>query len=141
MEFIKNREWPPERAQKAYNDGYFAEAIQTLHGWLEIKCREMFMLVGGIYFNTDLSDTWDITDEISLNNIIKNLLVLGQITKEEYQDLQQLNTMRNKIIHQMFKEPYEKEFKGIPKKEYDAVFKISLQYSDLLQEKIDNLVG
>ena len=139
MEYIKNKGWPPERAKKAYNDGYFAEAIQILHGWLESKCREMLKIIGSSHFKTNLSDTWDITDEISLNNIIKILFVLGQITREEYEGMQELNTMRNKIIHQMFKEPYEKEFKGILKEEYDTVFNRSLEYSQLMDEKFETL--
>jgi len=139
MEYIKNRGWPPEVAKKAYNDGYYAEAIQTLHGWLESQCREMLKIVGSVHFQTNLSDTWDITDEISLNNIIKTLFVLGQITKEEYEGLQELNTVRNKIIHQMFKEPYDKEFKGILKEQYDTVFNRSLEYSQLLQEKLEKV--
>jgi len=141
MKYINNKGWPPERAVKAYNEGYFAEAIQILHGWIELKCQELLKLVGSIHFNTELSDTWDITDEIPLNYIIKTLFILGQITKEEYQGLQQLNKMRNKIIHQMFKDPYEDEFKGIPKKEYDYVFKKSCKYSKLLEKKIVELVG
>lgn len=141
MEYINNRQWPTDRAKKAYDNGYFAEAIQTLHGWIESQSREMLKLVGSIHFNTKLSDTWDITDEISLSNILKVLFVLGQITKDEYDGMQDLNSMRNKIIHQMYKEPYEKEFKGIPKKEYDCVFNASMEYCELLQEKLVKLVG
>ena len=110
MEYIRRKGWPTDCAKKAYDEEYFAEAIQTLHGWLESQSREMLKLVGSIYFNTKLSDTWDITDEISLGNILKVLFILGQITKEEYEGMQRLNAMRNKIIHQMFKEPYEKKF-------------------------------
>ena len=87
MEYINNRQWPTDRAKKAYDNGYFAEAIQTLHGWLESQSQEMLKLVGCRYFKTNLSDTWDITDEISLSNILKVLFVLGQITKEEYDKL------------------------------------------------------
>lgn len=141
MKYIKNKGWPPERAKEAYNDGYFAEAIQILHGWIEIKCRELLKLVGNVHFDTELCDTWDITEEIPLNNIIKTLFILGQITKEEYHGFEKLNRMRNKIIHQMFKDPYDEEFKGIPKNEYDSVFKRSLEYSQLLEEKIVDLVG
>ena len=141
MEYINNRQWPTDRAKKAYDEGYYAEAIQTLHSWLEVICREMLGLVGSVYFKTKLSDTWDITDEISLSNILKVLFILGQITKEEYDGMQELNSMRNKIIHQMYKDPYEKEFKGIPKTEYDRVFNSSLEYCELLQEKNEKLVG
>lgn len=139
MEYVKSRGWPTDLAKKAYDDGYFAEAIQTLHGWIESQCREMLKLVGSEHFKTKLSDTWDMTDEISLVNIIKILFVLGQITKEEYEGLLELNSMRNKIIHQMFKDPYEKEFKGISKEEYDKVFSKSLGSSELLQEKMNKL--
>ena len=39
----------------------------------------------------------------------------------------------------MFKEPYDKEFKGILKEQYDTVFNRSLEYSQLLQEKLEKV--
>ncbi len=77
MKYIKCTGWPLTRATQAYNDEYFTEAIQTIHGWIESQCHEMLKLIGASHFKTKLSDTWDITDEISLSNILKILFILG----------------------------------------------------------------
>ena len=88
MEYIKKRGWPPDCAQDAYDNAYFIEAIQVLHAWLECKCRELVMLVGAVYFDAELSDTWDIVDGISFKDTVKILFALNQISKQEFEDLQ-----------------------------------------------------
>ena len=35
MEYIRIRDWPPDHAYEAYKRGYFVEAIQVLHGYIE----------------------------------------------------------------------------------------------------------
>ncbi len=140
MEYIKWKEWPPDRAKKAYDEGYYIEAMQTLHGMLEIKCQELFMLIGAEHYKQKHAEIWDISNEIPFNMLLKVLFVLGQISKEEFDNLQSLNSIRNKIIHQMFKEPYEKEYLGVPKNIYDEVFNRSLEFTAIIEERIHKIV-
>jgi hypothetical protein len=35
---------PIEHAKKAYSEGYFLEAIQVVHGFLELQMRELIYL-------------------------------------------------------------------------------------------------
>ena len=60
MEYIKSSKVPDERAQKAYEAGYYIEAIQTLHGFIENQARSFLMLVGCVYCNSKQKETWDL---------------------------------------------------------------------------------
>jgi len=140
MEYIRYRSSPPDHARKAYEEGYFVEAIQVLHGFIESQARALLMLVGRVHFGTQFSDTWDTTDEIPYKDVIKALLAVGQVSKQECADLLQINSMRNKMIHQIFKEPYEKAHPGLPKDQYDKVFQQALEWADLMGEKGDIII-
>lgn len=139
-EYIKIRDWPPDHARDAYNRGFFVEAIQVLHGWIECQARGLLKLIGSVHFSTDLDDTWDSVDEIPYKDIIKVLLAVGQITKNESADLLQINSFRNKMIHQIFKDPLEKIHYGVPKQEYDDIFKQAMHWADLMLEKNEAII-
>jgi hypothetical protein len=136
MEYIKPNSLPWEYAQNAYNDGHYIEASQILHGYLENKLQELLMMVGSGNFNTNFKDTWDVVNQIPFIHTLKALFVIGRINKAEYNSLLKLNKMRNKIMHQLFLEPYEKDNPGIPKRDFDDVFKKSLKAVHLIEEKI-----
>jgi hypothetical protein len=141
MEYIKSYGMPDEQAQKAYEDGYYIEAIQTLHGFIENQARSFLMLVGCIHFKSKQEETWDLSDTISLNDALKVLRVLNQISEEEFVQLKKFNALRNKIIHQIYKEPYEKEYLGVPKKEYDEIFLESKRQVYFFTRKCEEIVG
>ncbi|SIS16506.1 hypothetical protein SAMN05878276_2752 [Aquipseudomonas alcaligenes] len=50
------------------------------------------------------------------------------------------NSMRNKIIHQIFKEPYEDIHDGVPRAEYDAVFRRTLEQIEFFTRKNEDIV-
>lgn len=116
MEYIKPEKLPNELAIEAYESGHYIESIQLLHGWLENQAQEFLMLVGSVHFDSKLDDTWSVTDSLSFNNCIKALFILNQIDKDQYNEFREFNSMRNKIIHQIFRTPKEEIWKGIPKK-------------------------
>jgi len=140
MDYIKLDIWPTDHAKKAYENGYFIEAIQVLHSWIECQSRSLLMLVGSIYFDIELSNIWDIIDTIAYKDVVKTLFSLGQLTKNDLNSLLELNSLRNKIIHQFIKEPYKKEYKGIPKKLYDRVFNQSLEYAEIISNKNEKII-
>ena len=127
MEYIRPNSTPDKLAVDAYANGNYIEAIQLLHSWLENQAQELLKIVGSEYFNAKLEETWNITDTLSFNICIKVLFILNQISSIEYDDFREFNSLRNKIIHQIYKEPYEKEFLGIPKQHYDKVYEKSLE--------------
>ena len=140
MEYITyKKEYPPELAQEAYEKGFYIEAIQIVHAWMESQVRELIMLVGAVNFGATLSETWDVAAEISFLDTVKVLFVLGQFTAEEFTRFRGLNSLRNKIIHQVYREPYEKEYKGVPKRHYDEVFRKSLEDGHLVEKKCISL--
>ena len=84
MEYIKPKSLPDTLAKRAYKEGHYVEAIQHLHGFLENQARSLLMLVGCVHFNAKQKETWNLSDTISLNNALKVLRILNQITQEEY---------------------------------------------------------
>jgi len=140
-EYIRIRDWPPDHAHETYEKGYYVEAIQVLHGWIEAQARGLLMLVGSVHFSTELADTWDSVDEMSYKDVIKALLAVVQLSKQEIVDLLRINSVRNKMIHQIFKEPYEKIHKGFLKSEFDLVFRDAMLWADKMREKNEDIVG
>jgi len=136
-EFIRIIEWPTEHAQKAYDNKNYVEALQVLHGWIENKLQEILILIGSIDFNMDSSKTWDIANQVNYINAARVLFILSQLSDSEYQKIIKFNSLRNQLIHKLFHEPYEKEYKGILKKEYDNVFNHGKQLAELLQRKTE----
>lgn len=143
MEYIKfgtQNNSPEEAAKKAYANGYYIEAIQTLHGFIENQANELLLLIGCEIFNSKQIDIWDLAYERSFSDTLKVLRILNQITQEEYIDFKKFNSLRNKIIHQYYKEPYEKIYDGIPKREYDEVFKETIKQIHFFGSKSDELI-
>src|SRR5690606_38780264 len=84
-EFVRIREWPPDYAEKVFADGYYLEALQTLHGWIERKLTELLLLqrvrLGAS--NETWNKAWDTSIEFSLINAAKALFVIGALSEKE----------------------------------------------------------
>jgi hypothetical protein len=139
-EFIRIRTWVTEHAQTAYDGKHYIEAIQVLHGWIENKLQEILILTGSIDYNVDLEKTWDIANQIGLIASAKMLFIISKLSEDEYQKLTKFNQLRNQVIHKIFLEPYEKIYEGVPKKQYDEVFKIGTNLAEQLQRKTEEMI-
>ncbi|WP_040495092.1 hypothetical protein [Fulvivirga imtechensis] len=139
-EFIRIRNWPTDHAEKAYKDGNYIEALQVLHGWIESRFQELLHLYGVIDCKQDSEKIWDIVNQINFINSAKVLYILNILSENEYQQSVKFNSTRNQLIHKIFHEPYEKIYEGIPKKEYDNVFKQGLKLADIIQLKVEKKV-
>jgi hypothetical protein len=143
-DFIRIKKWPADHAQEAYEAGYYIEALQTLHGWMEVKLRELLHLqrVGtpSEDKHNEWSKAWNMTNELPLNHIARALFVMGALSEDILNKILSFNRVRNNLIHKLFHEPYEKEYLGIPKEDYDAAFRagIDLGYviNSMSEEKI-----
>lgn len=140
MEYIRPKKYPDELAIEAYESGHYIEAIQLIHGWLENQAQQLILLVGSIHFDSKSKDIWDTTDSFSFNICIKILFVLNQITQDQFSEFREFNSMRNKIIHQIFTPPREEIWKGIPKDQFDKVFNRSIEQVDFFTRKCEELV-
>lgn len=141
MQYIKLRGDPAELAEHAYYQGFYIEAIQILHASLEIHARGLFMLVGNVHFNAAQKDTWDIADGFSFHDCLKALFILNQITRDEFNEFNQFNSLRNKVVHQIFKDPYEEVHEGVPKADYDRLFNRTLEQIDFFVRKTEEIIG
>jgi len=126
MEYIKWKEYPTEHANRAYEEGFYLEAIQVLHGFLEAKMRDFLMVTRHGNLKRCYGEIWDITQEMGFHQLAKTLFVTGKLSKSEYTKLQQFNSTRNRVVHKFFWEPYEKDYKGVPKKEFDEIFQAGI---------------
>lgn len=126
MDFIKITKWPAEHAQDAYDAGYYIEALQTLHGWIEVKLREFLLLqrIGSQTKTQDLNfgKAWDMSNELSLNQLAKSLFISGALPEDILNEIVSFNRVRNNMTHKLFHDPYEKQCPGIPRAEYDKAF-------------------
>jgi hypothetical protein len=139
-QYISYRDDPRKLAERAYRQGFYVEAIQILHAFLENQAQSLFMLVGCVHFKAEQENTWDIADSFSFNHCVKALFVLNQITKDEFSEFSKFNSLRNKIVHQIFKEGYEYAHKGVPKGEYDTIFHRTLDQIDFFTRKNEDII-
>jgi hypothetical protein len=136
-EYIKWKGYPIDHALRAYQEGFFLEAIQVLHGFLEARMRDLLMVSRHGNIKRGFQEIWDIIQEMGLNVLARALLVNGKLTKAEYNEFQRFNSMRNRVVHKFFWEPYEKHYKGVPMKEFELVFRTGIK----LVDKIDFKAG
>ena len=125
--------YPPEHAEKAFKDGYYIEALQTLHLSIELKIQEWLLL--SKHGNSKVSQKviWDAAFNIPLTHAIKALFVVGKMPKTIYDDVCKFNSMRNKVIHRLFVEPHDGEMPSVKFDEYQRVFEKGIK----LCEKLD----
>lgn len=140
MEYIKKKGVGAEAAEEAYKNGYYVEAIQTLHSFLEAQARSYLMLIGCVHFKAMHVDVWDMADTISFNDTLKVLRILNQISTEQHSEYKKFNSLRNKIVHQLYKEPYDKEYLGVSKKEFDEVFQETIKEAFFFTEKCEEII-
>ncbi len=134
--YIRITESPLEHADKAYKAGFYVEAIQVLHGAIEFKLREMLMLIGSVYFDAKLKETWDLADQSSLINAANTLHILGQLTRDDLNELVEVNRCRNELIHKIFHEPYEKSWFGYPVQKYQRIYSIAKKWMGTLEIRV-----
>ena len=144
-EFIRIKKWPADHAQDAYAAGYYIEALQTLHGWMEVKLRELLQLqrVGTPSANkeSEWGRAWNTTNELSLSEIAKALFIIGAIPEDTLNKILAFNRVRNNLIHKLFHDPYEKEYLGIPRDEYDKAFRDGVDLGYLIENMSTEKVG
>ena len=116
--------YPIDYAQAAFNKKYYLEAIQLLHSWIESKLRELIILTRHGNLKGGYKDIWKAMYELSYTQLSKALYVSGKINKSKYEALTKFNSLRNKIIHKLFYETWEKGVVGIPLSDLKSTFKI-----------------
>jgi len=134
---IKIDYWPSEHANKAYDDGYYIEAIQVVHACIERQLREMLFLTRrkpGPHENFDLA--YDLMLEIPFNTAVKVLFIQKTISQRVRDRLLAFNKTRNNIIHKIFFDASSGDWQGYPKAQYDRAFKDGLKLMNLLEDKV-----
>ncbi|MBK6290306.1 MAG: hypothetical protein IPI24_02585 [Ignavibacteria bacterium] len=137
QEYISFRKWPADHAQEAYEAGFYIETLQVLHGWIEVKLRELLHLqrAGRFKKTTDeeLARSWNMSNELSLSMIAKALFVAGELSEGTLDQVLQFNRTRNNIVHKLFYDPYNKEYLGVPKEEYDRAYRDGVELGYVIE--------
>ena len=126
-----------DHAREAYKSGFYIEAIQVLHGWIEVKLRGLLLLLDSDAVKNDKhwARIWDMTNEFPLLIAAKLLFVAGVISEKQFNRIQAFNRVRNNLIHKFFYDPHEKPYPGILRREYSA----ALRAGDKLGWELENL--
>ena len=144
-DYIRINTWPPDHATTAYEGGHYIEALQVLHGWLESRLQQILLLqrakLNLPHQEGSFGRAWEVSYELSLNNIAKALFVGGLISEDLLNMLVRFNRVRNAVIHKMFLEPHDKQYLGVPRKEYDDAFQLGLELCELLEGMEYDLVS
>lgn len=124
---------PIEHARRAYDAGYLVEALQVLHGFIELQTRELIMsnrAKEGPHEEFDLA--YESMFEIPFNIAIKVLFIQRVLTKAERDRLISFNSIRNKLIHRL----YTDESIRSEQSEYDAGFGAGIELIEMLLTKM-----
>jgi hypothetical protein len=136
----QTKKMPDELAMEAYQNGYYIEAIQILHAWLENQAQSYVCLIGAVHFEANMKETWDIADSFKFHQSLKFLFVMNHITKQEFDSFKELNSLRNKIMHDLYKEPYSKKNKSVSKDLYDKIFKKTMEQAYYFTRKAEEII-
>ena len=132
--------FPPDHAFKAYKVGCYFEATAVLHGYLESQMKSLFHLYAIKNSQTQLSETWDVSEKMSYIMLSHTLFILNIINKKEYHVLVNFNTLRNTLMHRFYLDPYEGTNKGVSIKKFESCFVPAYNLLYQLMEKADELV-
>ena len=101
---------PSEHSYKAYEEGYYFEAVAVLHGHVEREMKSLFhtyflkMHKEPIPANW-YAETYDANDRLSFIMIAHVLFVISLITKNEFDILVSFNSLRNTLMHRFYSAP------------------------------------
>jgi hypothetical protein len=129
--------FPYDYAKKAYDDGYFIEAIQVIHGCIERQLCELIFhnrSTPGPHANFDLA--YDLMLEVSLNVAVKVLFIQKVLSQKERDNILNFNKTRNNIIHKIYFDTSNGAWQGYPKSQYDKAFDDGLKLMVFLEDKV-----
>jgi hypothetical protein len=105
--------------------------------WIEVKLQELLLISRHKNLNCNYSELWESAFSIPLLQNTKVLFVIGKINRTTFESIRSFNSMRNKIIHKLFHEDYDKGVKKIKLEEYDKAFKYGME----LSWKLEGIIG
>ncbi|MET3032480.1 hypothetical protein [Flavobacterium johnsoniae] len=137
---ISLKGYPSDHAFKAYEEGYYFEAVAVLHGFIEGQMKSLFHLHAITICKTSISDTWDVNDKISYIMLAHVLFVSNLINRNQYDILISFNSVRNELMHRFYLDKYDKDSKGLSKAKLSSCFKPAYNLLYEIMEKADNLM-
>jgi hypothetical protein len=143
-QYIRIRRWPPDHAEEARKAGYYVEAIQTVHAWVETLLRDILLLSpqsGRLHKRGDFGKAWDVSNELSYTAAANAAFVAGLVERTTLDKLRAFNSVRNALIHKLLYEPYEFAYEGMPRRKYTTAFKLGIKLGYKLQRQVERSVA
>jgi len=131
--------YPPDHAEAARRAGYYVEAIQVLHSWIEAKLQEWLMLSRHGNARGSLQTVWETAVGMPLLQVAKALFVTGKMSKRTFDAVCRFNAKRNQVIHKLFYEAYDSPAPSISMAEYSAAFEIGIRLGQRLESQLSRL--
>ena len=122
-----------QHATRAHKEGFIIEALQVLHGLIELLLRELVMsnrAVDEPHEHFDLA--YESMFEIPSNIAIKVLFVQKMMTKSERDDLVRFNSLRNGIVHKIFSDKTIESDES----QYQSAFNLGVRVAENLTNKL-----
>lgn len=138
--FVTLKDYPPVHAIKAYEEGYYFEAVAVLHGFLEGQMKSLFHMHAITVCKTSISETWDVNDKLSYIMLAHVLFVSNLLNRNQYDILISFNSVRNELMHRFYLDTYESGNKVLSKAKLSSCFKPAYNLLYEIMEKADNLM-
>jgi hypothetical protein len=90
-----------KKALDAFYGEHLFEGVQLMHGHLESCVRTLIFCSGPKRESTEFVHVQNVSEGIDLSQGVKCLYVLGIIDKRQYDKAQHLNTIGNKMVHNL----------------------------------------
>jgi hypothetical protein len=136
---IQFEAYPPDHAAAARRAGYYVEAIQVLHSWIEAKLQEWLLLSRHGSIRGSLETVWEAAVGMSLLQVAKALFVTGKMNKSTFDAVCRFNAKRNQVIHKLFYEGYDTPAPSISMSEYSAAFEYGMRLANRLESQLARL--
>lgn len=138
VECIQFDSYPTEHAMKAFENGYYFEAVFVLHGFMHAKMLELFYLSCHKSL-VKTEDFEEVLSRLSFDGISAVLYMRKRMSKKEYLVLKKLNQLRNKLAHEYF---YEDGYRKLEIKTNDlkTLFSNALKLCEKIEYRSDKRV-
>lgn len=130
---------PYEHSIRAMKEGFYVEALQVLNEWFKLKLSEMLILSRHGNLKGSRLKYLETSQELTLYQLAKILLVLGKLDNKLYSDILKFNSYRNNLVHKLFYMPNYDYPKAINIKDIKEIHKTGLSIFNKLEAKLVKL--
>lgn len=138
MEYTKIHKDQFGLVRQIYSQGFYVEAVHVMHAYIENQVRSLLVNIGCIHFSSEFNNVVSVSESLSVSECVAVLCILNQLTKDEFDEINQTMKLYPKFARKTFKTPYEEIYEGIVKQDYDAYFDRLLSHANFFIHKMNS---